>query len=376
MSCILLSRDASALEAIESEPMNRCADTDVLRMAVPAPARPSTAVRDRLGRPLRDLRLSVLDRCNLRCGYCMPADSLQGQGEFLPKSSLLMDSEIERLVLAFTHLGVHKLRLTGGEPLLRPGLVSLVRRLSTIAAIDDLALTTNGILLPRMADELKAAGLGRVTVSLDSLDEDTFSRMSGGRGSAAAVLAGIRAAEAAGLGSVKINTVVQRGVNDDGILDLLAHFRGSGHVVRLIEFMDVGHSNQWNPEQVLPSAELRERIHRRWPIEPVEKQSASAPARRWRYADGNGEVGFISSVTEPFCGACTRARIAADGTFYSCLFASHGTLLRPMVRQEPEIQRLVDYLAGLWSGREDRYSETRGGDPASGDRVEMYRMGG
>ncbi len=306
----------------------------------------------------------------------MPADSLQGQGVFLPRESLLTDDEIERLVRAFTCIGVHKVRLTGGEPLLRRGLVGLVRRLAGIGAIDDLALTTNGILLPRFAGELKAAGLGRITVSLDSLDEATFARMSGGRGSAREVLDGIKAAEDAGFGAIKINTVVQQGVNDKGILDLVGHFRGTGHVVRLIEFMDVGHSNHWTPGDVTPGATLREQIHRRWPIEPVERQSASAPARRWRFKDGRGEVGFISSVTEPFCGQCTRARVAADGTFYSCLFASRGTLLRPIVRGEHDSQRLVDYLAGLWSGREDRYSEIRGQAGDADPRVEMYRMGG
>ncbi|KAA9131908.1 GTP 3',8-cyclase MoaA [Marinihelvus fidelis] len=342
----------------------------------PTPTTPTDAVRDRLGRPLHDLRISVLDRCNLRCGYCMPADSLQGQGIFLPKESLLTDAEIVHLVRAFTRLGVHKLRLTGGEPLLRPGLVSLVKRLACIDGIDDLALTTNGILLPRHAAALKEAGLHRLTVSLDSLDEAVFAQMSGGRGSAAEVMAGIEAARQAGFGSLKINTVVQRGVNEDQVLDLVGHFRGSGHVVRMIEFMDVGHSNNWAASQVVPSDELRARIHQRWPLEPVQRQSASAPARRWRFLDGQGEVGFISSVSEPFCGTCTRARLAADGTFYSCLFASHGTLLRPIVRGETDTQRLVDYLSGLWSGREDRYSEIRGTQATVDPRVEMYRMGG
>lgn len=353
--------------------MRVLADKQMLRVVEPAAAEP---VRDRLGRALRDLRISVLDRCNLRCGYCMPADSLEGRGVFLPRESLLTDTEIERLVRAFVRLGVTKLRLTGGEPLLRPGLAGLVQRLAAIPGIEDLAVTTNGILLPRHAEALKAAGVGRVTVSLDSLDEAVFAAMSGGRGSAREVLDGIAAAEDAGFGTIKLNTVVQRGVNEDSVLDLVAHFRGTGHVVRLIEFMDVGNANHWTPDQVLPSAELRARIHARWPLRPVEGQSPSAPARRWRFEDGQGEVGFISSVSEPFCGACTRARLAADGTFYSCLFASRGTLLRPLVREARDQQQLVDYLTGLWSGREDRYSELRRSADGERERVEMYRVGG
>jgi cyclic pyranopterin phosphate synthase len=336
----------------------------------------SEAVLDRLGRPLRDLRLSVLDRCNLRCEYCMPAESLQGQGVFLPAEHLLTDDELVGLVQVFVRLGVNKLRLTGGEPLLRPGLTALVSRLAQLPGINDLALTTNGILLPRLAPDLRKAGLGRLTVSLDSLDEQTFLSMSGGRGSVGEVLGGIEAAVAAGFKRLKINTVVQAGVNDQGIEALVEHFRGSGHVLRLIEFMDVGNINHWSKSQVVPSAELLKRIHDRWPLRPVASQGKSETARRYEFVDGQGEIGFISSISEPFCGDCTRARVAADGTFYSCLFSSRGTALRPLLRQGVSGDRLLDFLAGLWSGREDRYSEIRERAVNDRERVEMFRVGG
>lgn len=335
-------------------------------------------VTDRLGRPLKDLRLSVLDRCNLRCEYCMPSDSLQGQGVFLPKEQLLSDDELVQMVQMFVRLGVTKLRLTGGEPLLRPGLPDLVSRLAKTDGIEDLALTTNGILLPQQANALRQAGLGRLTVSLDSLDQDTFLSMSGGRGSVEQVLAGIRAAEQAGFSTIKINTVVQAGINDAGVEELLAHFRGSGHVVRLIEFMDVGNSNHWSREQVVPNAQLLKRIHDRWPLRPVASQGRSETARRFEFLDGQGEVGLISSITEPFCGDCTRARVSADGTFYGCLFSGRGTALRPLLRQYSDSEKLAGYLAQLWSKREDRYSELRssGSNADNQRRVEMFRVGG
>lgn len=333
-------------------------------------------LQDRLGRPLRDLRLSVLDRCNLRCSYCMPEESLQGRGIFLPGSKLLTDEEIESLVRAFVRLGVHKLRLTGGEPMLRPGLVELVRRLSAVEGIDDLAMTTNATLLPRMADALKEAGLGRITVSLDSLDEAVFAGMSGGRGSVAEVLDGIRAAEQAGFTALKINTVVQKGVNDHTVMDLVEHFRGSGHTLRLIEFMDVGNINHWSREQVVPSAVLLKAVHDRWPLRPVAQQAPSETARRYSFLDGAGEIGFISSITEPFCGDCSRARVTADGVFYSCLFSSKGTALRPLMRQAMGEEALLELLGRLWSNRADRYSEERNGGGGKASKVEMYRMGG
>ena len=337
-------------------------------------------VLDRLGRPLHDLRISVLDRCNLRCPYCMPADSLEGQGDFLARSELLSDDELVLLVGAFARLGVRKLRITGGEPLLRPGLPDLIGRIARLDGIEDLAMTTNGILLPRYAAALRRAGLGRITVSLDSLDEAVFRRMTGGRGSVASVLDGIAAAECAGFSSLKINTVVQRGVNDHTVLDLVDHFRGTPHTVRFIEFMDVGNLNHWSQEQVLPSAVLVKAIHDRWPLRPVAASYPGETARRYRFEDGAGEVGFISSITEPFCGDCSRARLTADGVFYSCLFAASGTDLRTLVRDRVSSADVCNLLKALWQDRADRYSEIRGGNrdetPGRETKIEMFRMGG
>lgn len=333
-------------------------------------------IKDKLGRPLRDLRLSVLDRCNLRCTYCMPQESLHGRGVFLPPSRLLSDAELETAVRAFVRLGVHKLRLTGGEPLLRPQLPQLVERLAAVPGIDDLAITTNGMLLPQLAKPLHTAGLGRITVSLDSLDEKVFRTMSGGRGSPAEVLHGINAAEQAGFTRLKINTVVQRGINDGTVLDLVEHFRGSGHVVRLIEFMDVGNMNHWSRAQVVPSAELLKRIHDQWPLRPVTTSVYGETAQRYEFEDGGGEIGFISSITQPFCGDCTRARITADGMFYSCLFSSSGMELRPLLRNGIQADALFELVSAVWSNRDDRYSEIRNGSAADRSKVEMFRMGG
>lgn len=314
----------------------------------------------------------------------MPEDSLQGQGVFLPREALLTDDELVRLVRVFVRLGVNKIRLTGGEPLLRPGFADLVERIAAEPRIDDLALTTNGILLPRQAEALREAGLGRITVSLDSLDESAFQALSGHRGSVGEVLEGIAAAEAAGFRSMKVNCVVQRGVNDAGIEDMVAHFRGSGHVLRFIEFMDVGNLNHWNRDQVVPSAELLARIHARWPLRPLAPSAPGETARRYAFEDGQGEIGFIASITQPFCGDCTRARVTADGTFYTCLFAGRGAALRPLLRQRDD-EGLHEFLARRWTQREDRYSEvrSRSGQPKDGiegdqggPRVEMFRMGG
>lgn len=341
------------------------------------PEAPAEPVLDRFARPLRELRLSVIDRCNFRCTYCMPADSLQGRGVFLPLVKLLTDHEIERLLRAFVSLGVEKVRITGGEPLVRPGLPALVKAIAQIPGIRDIALTTNGVLLPRLADDLAEAGLHRITVSLDTLDQRVLSEMSGGKAELEDILDGIAAAEKAGFRRLKINTVVQKGVNDHTILDLLEYFRGSGHVVRLIEFMDVGNSNHWRREQVVPSAEWLRRISEVWPLEPLEATRRSETARRYAYRDGQGEIGFISSITEPFCGGCSRARITADGILYTCLFANKGTALVPLLRQSSDEGALRERIAHVWQGREDRYSEQRSGP---GDRhepkVEMYRMGG
>ena len=333
-------------------------------------------INDTLARPLQDLRISVLDRCNLRCTYCMPEESLHARGVFLRPQYLLSDGEIELLVRVFAGLGVHKVRLTGGEPLLRPGFVELVSRISVIEGITDLALTTNAILLPRHAVALKEAGLSRITVSLDSLDDVIFRKMAGERGSVKEVLDGMDAAEQAGFSNMKINTVVQRNINDHTVVDLVGHFRNSGHTVRLIEFMDVGNVNHWNRELVVPSADLLKRIHDRWPLQPVAKQPAGETARRYAFTDGAGEVGFISSITEPFCGDCTRARITAEGLFYSCLFSAKGTVLRDKIREGMGADELTEVIRELWTKRADRYSELRSDLPRSQPHVEMYRMGG
>ena len=333
-------------------------------------------INDTLARPLQDLRISVLDRCNLRCTYCMPEESLHARGVFLRPQFLLSDGEIELLVRVFAGLGVHKVRLTGGEPLLRPGFVELVSRISSVKGITDLALTTNAVLLPRHAAALKEAGLGRITVSLDSLDDAVFRQMAGDRGSVKEVLEGMEAAEQAGFRNMKINTVVQRDINDHTVVDLVGHFRNSGHTVRLIEFMDVGNVNHWNRELVVPSADLLKTIHDRWPLQPVAKQPAGETARRYAFTDGAGEVGFISSITEPFCGDCSRARITAEGLFYSCLFSAKGTVLRDKIREGMGADELTAVIRELWTKRADRYSELRSDLPRRQPHVEMYRMGG
>ncbi len=306
----------------------------------------------------------------------MPEESLHGRGVFLRPHYLLSDGEIELLVRVFAGLGVHKLRLTGGEPLLRPGFIELVSRISSVEGITDLAVTTNAVLLPRHAQALKKAGLGRITVSLDSLDETVFRQMAGNRGSVKEVLDGIEAAEMAGFKNLKINTVVQRGINDHTIMDLVEHFRHSGHTVRLIEFMDVGNVNHWDREMVVPSAELLKTIHDRWALRPVAKQPAADTARRYAFTDGAGEIGFISSITEPFCGDCSRARITADGVFYSCLFSARGTVLRDRIREGMGADELSGVIRDLWSRRADRYSELRSDLPRKETHIEMYRMGG
>ena len=345
-------------------------------MRLPLKMTETVPVQDRFQRSLRELRMSVIDRCNFRCSYCMPADSLQGRGVFLPLEKLLTDHEIEDLVRAFVGLGVKKLRLTGGEPLLRPGLPALVEQLAAIDGLEDIALTTNGVMLPRLADDLKAAGLDRITVSLDTLDPGVLDTMSGGKASLEQILDGIAAAEDAGFLDLKINTVVQRGVNDHTVMDLLAHFRGSGHRVRLIEFMDVGNSNHWSKDDVVPNAEWVETVGREWPIRPIEAHHAAETARRYEYLDGQGEIGFISSISQPFCGECTRARVTADGMFYSCLFSNRGTNLMPQIRHGQNPDELAQLISSIWSRRDDRYSEERGLPGHDQEKVEMYRLGG
>jgi cyclic pyranopterin phosphate synthase len=328
---------------------------------------------DRLARPLRDLRLSVIEACNFRCPYCMPADRVPDDYGFDAASRLSFD-EIETLVRGFVRLGVSKLRLTGGEPLLRRNLPELVARLAAIEGLADIALTTNGSLLARHAQALRTAGLGRITVSLDAIDPQVFAAMSGGRGEIGEVLAGIDAAREAGFAPIKLNCVVQRGVNDDQVLPLLDYARGRGHVLRFIEFMDVGTCNGWRREGVVPSAELRDRIHARWPLRSLDPNYRGEVASRYAFVEGAGEVGFVSSVTEPFCGNCHRARVSADGALYTCLFAGEGRNLRPLLAQGE--RALTEHVAQLWERRSDRYSELRSEATPLRKKVEMFLVGG
>ena len=320
----------------------------------------STQVRDRRGRPLRDLRISVTDRCNFRCPYCMPRELFGPDHAFLPRSELLTYDEIGRVVRAFASVGVTKVRLTGGEPLLRRDLAVLVGVVAGTPGVTDVALTTNGSLLAAQAEGLRAAGLRRVTVSLDSLDPDVFQRMADTKIRLDAVLDGIAAAREAGLGPVKLNTVLRRGVNEDDLLDLVEFAREGGHVLRVIEFMDVGETNGWLPDEVVPAAEVLARVQAVHPMEPVGRSERGEVAERWRFLDGRGELGLITSVTKPFCGDCTRARLSAVGELYTCLFSSTGTDLRSVLRGGADDDALYDAVAGRWRARDDNYSEVRG----------------
>lgn len=336
------------------------------------------APRDALARPLHDLRISVIDRCNFRCPYCMPEDEYAHDHVFLAKDQRLRFEEIDRIARAFVALGVRKLRLTGGEPLLRRELPELVRMLAQVPQVEDIALTTNGVLLPRMAQALRDAGLKRLTVSLDTLDAATFKHLSGGRGEVAEVFAGIAAAEDAGFTQIKLNCVVMRDINDAQTIDLVEHFRGTGHIVRFIEYMDVGTVNHWRRDLVVPSAQLRDRIHARWPLLPVQRGYRGEVAERYAFADGAGEIGFISSVSQPFCGDCTRARLSADGKLYTCLFAQTGHDLREPLRAGASDAELTALISARWQRREDRYSERRAELRARGDshKIEMFSIGG
>jgi GTP 3',8-cyclase len=343
------------------------------------PLRALAAPRDSLARPMRDLRISVMDRCNFRCPYCMPRETYHERYRFLGSHERLSFDEIVRLARLFVQLGVRKLRLTGGEPLLRTNLPDLIGDLTDIPGVEDVALTTNGVLLARYATELKAAGLQRVTVSLDSLDAEVFARMSGGFAGVEDVLDGIEHARRAELTPIKINAVVQRGVNDHTVLDLVERFRGSGVIVRFIEYMDVGNRNHWSEGLVVPSKELVARIGARWPLEPLERSYRGEVARRYAFTDGQGEVGFISSVSQPFCGDCTRSRLSSDGVLYTCLFATHGTSLRDALRGGASDDQLLELIRGAWLARSDRYSEQRASlRRATGDerKVEMFYIGG
>lgn len=332
---------------------------------------------DRLGRVLADLRISVTDRCNFRCTYCMPKEIFNRDYKFLNRSALLSFEEITRLASVFTSLGARKIRLTGGEPLLRAGLEKLVSMLANTGGVSDLTLTTNGVLLPRKAQALADAGLDRVTVSLDSLSDEIFGAMNDVGAKVADVLHGIEAAASAGLTPVKINMVVKRGVNDHSILEMADYFRGSGYILRFIEYMDVGATNGWRLDEVTPAHEIVDRIDRVFPIEPVEPNYRGEVARRWRYLDGAGEIGVIASVTQPFCGDCTRVRLSAEGKLYTCLFAIGGTDLREAVRSGASDAVLRSMITTVWSNRTDQYSELRSGETAGiGQKVEMSYIGG
>jgi GTP 3',8-cyclase len=340
---------------------------------------PGSGPRDRRGRPLRDLRISVMDRCNFRCPYCMPRETFHDRYRFLGSHERLSFDEIVRLAGLFVRLGVRKLRLTGGEPLLRANLTDLIGDLTAIDGVEDIALTTNGVLLGKYAFELRAAGLQRITVSLDSLDPQVFRHMSGGFGAVEDVLSGIELARRAGLEPIKINAVVQRGVNDHTVLELVERFRGTGVIVRFIEYMDVGNRNDWRPELVVPSRELLERIGERWPLDPMGREYRGEVAERYAFADGEGEVGFISSVTQPFCGDCSRARLSSDGVLYTCLFATRGTGLRDALRSGASDEQLFEMLRGVWVARADNYSELRQQEresAAARRKVEMFYIGG
>ncbi len=330
---------------------------------------------DQFDRPLENVRISVTDRCNFRCAYCMPADRFPEGYPFLAHSELLTFDEIERLTLIFSRLGVHKIRLTGGEPLIRPHLDQLVSRIAALPGIDDIALTTNGYLLPQTAQALRDAGLKRLNVSLDSLDETVFQKLNGNRATVADVLKGIEAAERAGFTSIKINTVVQRGVNDYTLVDLAMYVRERGHIIRFIEYMDAGTLNSWNYERVLSTDELIEQINAVVPLEPLAPHEISEVARRYRYRDGSGEIGFITAVSNPFCGNCDRLRLSADGKIYTCLFANHGTDLRDLLRSGAPDEALVQRISEVWQARRDRYSEERGSGLRT-EKVEMYHIGG
>jgi len=338
----------------------------------------STILRDRLDRPLRDLRISVTDRCNFRCTYCMPAELFGEAYTFLPREEILSFEEIERLVGLMVPMGVNKVRITGGEPLLRHGLHELVRDLKAIPGVDDIALTTNASLLGRMAGQLRREGLGRLTISLDSLDPAVFSQMNGDKLSLQRVLDGIEAAEAAGFDAMKINCVVQKGVNDHTLVALARHFKGSGHIVRFIEFMDVGTKNGWQLDQVLSAHEIFGLIDSEMPLEPAPPNYPGEVARRFRYRDGDGEIGIITSVSKPFCGECSRARLTTDGQLVTCLFASGGSDLRAPLRAGASDDELREQIRGIWSGRSDRYSEERTEQLGNQrpERVEMYQIGG
>ena len=336
-------------------------------------------IQDKFRRPLRDLRISVTDRCNFRCTYCMPAEIYGDRYQFLPKADLLTFEEIARLTKIAASLGAQKARLTGGEPLVRNDIEKLVAMLSEVEGIDDLTMTTNAYLLPQKAQALRVSGLDRISISLDTLDDDVFKQMNGRGFPVQKVLDGIAAAEGAGLSPIKVNAVVQRGVNDHTIVDLARYFKERGHIMRFIEYMDVGNLNGWKLDHVVPADEIVARIDAEMPLEPIESSYRGEVAMRYRYRDGGGEMGVITSVTKPFCGDCTRLRLSPEGRIYTCLFASTGVDLRGALRDgatDPELESLI---SGTWAVRTDRYSEERSAmteELRTRRKVEMYHIGG
>lgn len=333
------------------------------------------AVSDTMGRPLRDLRISVTDRCSFRCVYCMPRE-IYDSHQYLSRSDILTYDEISRIAQISVRLGVEKIRLTGGEPLLRREIEILVRQLSTIDGVDDLAMTTNALQLSKMTPALVESGLGRVTISLDAIDDARFKTMIDTDVDVQVVLDAIDVACDAGLGPIKINAVVRKGWNEDQVIPLADNFRGTPHVLRFIEYMDVGTTNQWELDEVVTSAQLIEVIGSEWEIKPINPHYVGEVAQRWTYTDGGGEIGFISSVSQPFCGTCTRLRLSAEGSLYTCLFATHGADLRGPLRSGATDQQLADLIVATWTARDDRYSELRGGVPLPTPRVEMSYIGG
>ena len=347
-------------------------DAGVATALAPSPLAP----RDRLGRALHDLRLSVTDRCNFRCTYCMPKEVFGRDHVFLPKSEVLTFEELTRLTRLFVSLGVGKVRVTGGEPLLRRDLPQLIAQLAGIAGLKEITLTTNGAALAPLAKPLRDAGLKRLTVSLDALDDEIFRAMNDVDFPVARVLAGLDAALTAGFDPIKINMVVKRGVNEHEIVPMVRRFRSPHFILRFIEFMDVGNTNGWRMDDVVPATEIMARIQQAFPLEPLAPNYSGEVARRFRHADGGGEIGVISSVTQPFCSGCTRARISADGQLYTCLFTAHGHDLRALLRSGMDDSALANAIRALWLAREDRYSELRSEATIAQSKPEMSRLGG
>ena len=335
-------------------------------------------IRDHLGRPLKDLRISVMDRCNFRCIYCMPEEKFHSGFNFLKSSERLSFDEILRVTKLFTDLGVSKIRITGGEPLLRVNLTELIGDLSTLKKIEDIALTTNGVLLKKYSEELKACGLNRITVSLDSIYPEQFRKMSGGRGNLETVLEGIDAALSVGFKKLKINAVIKRGTNDDQVIEMIDYFKDQSVIIRFIEYMDVGNLNQWKLNETVGSDEIIKKLSEKWQLDPLDKNYEGETAQRYQISGSETEIGLISSVTKPFCGSCTRARLSSDGKLYNCLFASEGKDIRSWVRDGKSDEYIKNELASIWKERRDRYSELRYSDEIDNtdEKVEMYYIGG